>query len=74
MLLWSEQPYATSRINSNLKGSTKQFGWLQASATKLSSLSIISQTLQPCEFVSQWIFENVACNEGFYISRGARRD
>jgi hypothetical protein len=26
--------YVTSRINSNLKGSTKQFGWLQATATK----------------------------------------
>ena len=25
--------YATSRISSNLKGSTKQFGWLQAPAT-----------------------------------------
>ena len=32
--------YAASRINSNLKGSTKQFGWLRASATKFSSLSI----------------------------------
>jgi hypothetical protein len=27
--------YAASRISSNLKGSTKQFGWLQGSATKL---------------------------------------
>jgi hypothetical protein len=26
--------YAASRISSNLKGSTKQFGWLQAPATK----------------------------------------
>ena len=26
--------YAASRISSTLKGSTKQFGWLQASATK----------------------------------------
>ncbi len=25
--------YAASRISSTLKGSTKQFGWLQASAT-----------------------------------------
>lgn len=25
--------YAASRISSNLKGSTKQFGWLQAPAT-----------------------------------------
>jgi hypothetical protein len=30
--------YAASRINSNLKGSTKQFGWLQAPATKKSFL------------------------------------
>src|SRR6267378_1145549 len=34
--------YAASRISSNLKGTTKQFGWLQASATKVSSLSITS--------------------------------
>jgi hypothetical protein len=26
--------YAASRISSTLKGSTKQFGWLQAPATK----------------------------------------
>jgi len=26
--------YAASRISSNLRGSTKQFGWLQAPATK----------------------------------------
>jgi len=34
--------YAASRISSNLKGTTKQFGWLQASATKVSSLSTTS--------------------------------
>src|SRR5260370_36156763 len=34
--------YAASRISSTLKGSTKQFGWLQAPATKISFLSIIS--------------------------------
>jgi hypothetical protein len=34
--------YAASRINSPLKGSTKQFGWLQAPATKKSFLSRIS--------------------------------
>jgi hypothetical protein len=28
--------YAASRISSTLKGSTKQFGWLQAPATKKS--------------------------------------
>src|SRR5882724_4749834 len=27
--------YAASRISSTLKGTTKQFGWLQASATKV---------------------------------------
>jgi hypothetical protein len=31
--------YAASRISSNLKGSTKQFGWLQAPATNISFLS-----------------------------------
>ena len=32
--------YAASRISSTLKGSTKQFGWLQAPAIKiLQSLS-----------------------------------
>ena len=34
--------YAASRISSILNGRTKQFGWLQASATKVSSLSITS--------------------------------
>jgi hypothetical protein len=28
--------YAATRISSNLNGSTKQFGWLQAIATKYS--------------------------------------
>jgi hypothetical protein len=28
--------YAANRINSNLKGNTKQFGWLQAPATQNS--------------------------------------
>jgi hypothetical protein len=35
----SQAAYAASRISSNLKGSTKQFGWLQACATKKSFLS-----------------------------------
>jgi len=34
--------YAANRTSSNLKGSTKQFGWLRASATKPSFLSAIS--------------------------------
>ncbi len=34
--------YAASRISSTLKGSTKQFGWLQAPATKISFLSATS--------------------------------
>jgi hypothetical protein len=40
--LTARAAYAASRISSNLKGTTKQFGWLQASATKVSSLSITS--------------------------------
>ena len=32
--LTARAAYAASRISSNLKGTTKQFGWLQASATK----------------------------------------
>jgi hypothetical protein len=43
--------YAASRISSTLKGSAKQFGWLQAAATRISSLSSLPQTLQPSEFV-----------------------
>jgi hypothetical protein len=43
--------YAASRISSMLKGNTKQFGWLQAAATKRSSLSVTSANLQPSEFV-----------------------
>jgi len=34
--------YVASRISSNLKGRTKQFGWLQASATRFSLLSATS--------------------------------
>jgi hypothetical protein len=44
--------YATSRISSILNGRTKQFGWLQASATKVSSLSITSvnpATIRICD-------------------------
>ena len=35
--------YAASRISSTLKGSTKQFGWLQASATRNYSAPIGSE-------------------------------
>jgi hypothetical protein len=35
--------YAASRISSNLKGSTKQFGWLQASAIRNYSAAIGSE-------------------------------
>jgi hypothetical protein len=35
--------YAASRISSNLKGRTKQFGWLQASATRRFFLSTVSR-------------------------------
>lgn len=34
--------YTAGRISSSLKGSTKQFGWLQGPATKNSFLSITS--------------------------------
>src|SRR5260370_36702918 len=30
---WYSAAYAESRVSSNLKGSTKQLGWLQAAAT-----------------------------------------
>ena len=36
--------YATSRISSILNGRTKQFGWLQAGATKVSCLSLGADT------------------------------
>jgi hypothetical protein len=42
----------------------------QAAATKLSSISITSANLQPSEFVSQWVFENVASKNSTYISHG----
>jgi hypothetical protein len=42
--------YPTSRIGSILNGSTKQFGWLRPSATKICSLSIASATPQPSQF------------------------
>jgi len=34
--------YAAGRISSRLNGSTGKFGWLQAPATKIPSLSITS--------------------------------
>jgi hypothetical protein len=37
--------YAAARMSSQLNGSTNKFGWLQASATKDSSLSITSPKL-----------------------------
>jgi hypothetical protein len=42
--------YAASLISSKLKGSTKQFGWLQAYPTT-SGFRQFPITLQPCEFV-----------------------
>jgi hypothetical protein len=47
-----------AEISSKLKGSIKQFGWLQASATKVSSVSIDSVhpvTIRIC--MLQWRFE-----------------
>ena len=41
--------YAASRISSTLKGSTKQFGWLQAPATKLLLPKELRRTPQPSE-------------------------
>jgi uncharacterized membrane protein YcjF (UPF0283 family) len=55
-----------------LSGRTNKFGWLRAAATKLSSISITSANLQPSEFVSQWVFENVASKNSTYISHGTR--
>jgi hypothetical protein len=38
--------YAASRISSTLKGSTKQFGWLQASATEVEADSRVFKFLK----------------------------
>jgi hypothetical protein len=43
--------YAASRISFSLNGRTNKFGWLQASASKVSLLQSLAQTLQPSEFV-----------------------
>ena len=46
--------YAASRLSSTLKGSTKQFGWLQAPATEDSFVSVISMnpaTIRICTAV-----------------------
>ena len=43
--------YAASRISSNLKGSTKQFGWLQAFCNQNLPAQMIFNTLQPSEFI-----------------------
>jgi hypothetical protein len=43
--------YAASRISSRLKGSTKQFGWLQAPATNFScSISYLEATALVASF------------------------
>jgi hypothetical protein len=49
--LTARAAYAASRISSNLKGTTKQFGWLQASQSKFLLFQSLLQTLQPSEFV-----------------------
>jgi hypothetical protein len=38
--LTARAAYAASRISSNLKGTTKQFGWLQATATEARETSL----------------------------------
>src|SRR5258708_12582511 len=43
MTLTALAAYAATRISSNLKGRTKQFGWLQASATRNHSAAIRSE-------------------------------
>src|SRR6266403_5014199 len=47
--------YAASRIGSNLKGTTKQFGWLQASAINVLSCERVSGTLQPSECLGEFV-------------------
>jgi hypothetical protein len=52
---------AAARTNSKLNGMTSKFGWLQAPATKISFLSIISvnpATIRIC--MPQWRFGKVA--------------
>ena len=67
--------YAARRISSNLKGSTKQFGWLQASATKISFLSPTSAnpaTIRICIPIGG--SRKLHLKESSYISRWARHD
>jgi hypothetical protein len=52
--LTSHAAYATSRINSNLKGSTKQFGWLQPPQSIVLSFEEIHGILQPSEFIGDF--------------------
>src|SRR6266852_5461541 len=60
--------YAANWISSNLKGSTKQFGWLQASATKVSSLSITSAnpaTIRICKDSFQALTRAVVAKKSY---------
>ena len=70
--LTARAAYAASRISSNLKGTTKQFGWLQAAATKVYFLLITSAnpaTIRIC--MPQWRFEEVASKRVFlYLTSG----
>jgi hypothetical protein len=45
--------------------------WLQATATKVSSVSITPQTLQLSEFVCRSRFEKIASTASSYVSRWA---
>ena len=71
--------YAASRISSTLKGSTKQFGWLQAPATKISfpfSRIMIPATIRISNF-RIWLPSGMVPpmtnrEEGFRLTREAK--
>jgi hypothetical protein len=64
--------YAASQISSSLKGSTKQFGWLQAPATK--TIFPINNFREPCNhpnlYAAARIRENLRLDSSYCLTTG----
>ena len=59
--------YAASRISSNLKGSTKQFGWLQALATiRIDKTSLMEQINESLDGWTVETYISPHCLPAFY--------
>jgi hypothetical protein len=72
--LTSQAAYDASRISCNLKGSTKQFGWLQASATTNCSVPVTSEYPATIRFDKMKVALPVCQAGGFEFGKGTLAD